>query len=91
MSWAEIALAAMVGAIFVWAITGGILVIHGTIFKTRWGVNHKGTYCPKCGAKLSPPLQKTWWGAWTKDSYWANCTCFTCKIKVDLWGRQIDG
>ena len=89
MSWAEILLGLLTGSVFLTAIIGGCLVIHGTIKKTKWGINFAGVKCPQCGDKLHPPYGLTWYGGWTKETLWAICKCLKCGIITDNWGRQI--
>ena len=65
---------------------GVLLVIHGTIFKTRWGINAAVRIeCPGCHAlhgQIRTPgnLRQLLWGAFT---------CSRCGLEVDKWNRPI--
>ncbi len=89
MSGAEIKLGVIFAIILLTSLIGGALVIHGTINKTKWGINFKGVKCPKCRKKLYAPIKKNWAGGYSKESLWAICTCAKCGIVTDNWGRQI--
>jgi hypothetical protein len=64
---------------------GMILVIHGTIFKTRWGVNASTHIeCPGCHkmhGQIRTPHN-------LRQMLWGGFTC-TCGIEVDKWNRPI--
>ena len=65
---------------------GMLLVIHGTIFKTRWGVNAATRIdCPGC--------QKTHGQIRTprnlRQMLWGGFTCSYCGVEVDKWNRPI--
>jgi hypothetical protein len=65
---------------------GMILVIHGTLFKTRWGINtDENIECPGCHnvhGQLRVPanLHQTLWGG---------STCSNCGVEVDKWNRPL--
>ena len=67
------------------ALVGAALVIHGTVAKTRWGINLRPPKtCPKCGVALrahrEPKSHNQFlWGGWT---------CSACGAEMDKWGRQ---
>jgi hypothetical protein len=65
---------------------GILLVIHGTIFKTRWGVNTATeAECPGCHKmhgqiRIPRNLRQTLWGGFT---------CDECGLETDKWNRPI--
>ncbi len=65
---------------------GVLLIIHGTIFKTRWGINPASqiecTRCHKMYPQVRIPhnLRQKLWGGWT---------CDRCGLEVDKWNRPI--
>jgi len=65
---------------------GIILVIHGTIFKTRWGINTATEMeCPGCHRmhgqiRIPRNLRQMLWGGFT---------CGQCGFEVDKWNRPI--
>jgi len=65
---------------------GVLLVTHGTIFKTRWGINTATQIeCPGCrkmhGQIRTPRnLRQTLWGGFT---------CPQCGTEDDKWNRPI--
>lgn len=64
---------------------GIVLVIHGTIAKTRWGINLSRVECPSCGVvmgRVRMPKSR-------KQALWGGHTCPSCKCELDKWGRQI--
>ena len=67
------------------AIVGLVLVVYGSIAKTRWGVNLRPPKaCPRCGSAIarggSPrSSQQVMWGGWT---------CSSCGTEIDKWGRE---
>ncbi len=72
----------IVGAVAL--VIGLVLVVHGTITKTKWGINlSPPKNCPTCNEKLPmarPPKgsQEALWGGWS---------CQACATKLDKWGR----
>jgi len=65
---------------------GMLLVIHGTIFKTRWGINAATQIeCPGChrmhGQFRTP---RNW-----RQTLWGGFTCAHCGTEVDKWNRPI--
>ncbi len=65
---------------------GILLVIHGTIFKTRWGINTGSQFeCPGCHKihgqiRIARNLRQTLWGGFT---------CYQCGLETDKWNRPI--
>jgi len=65
---------------------GILLVIHGTIFKTRWGINTGSQFeCPSCHKihgqiRIARNLRQTLWGGFT---------CDQCGLETDKWNRPI--
>ncbi len=65
---------------------GMLLVIHGTIFKTRWGINTaRQSECPSCHKtygqiRIPRNLRQTLWGGFT---------CDQCGVETDKWNRPI--
>ena len=65
---------------------GILLVIHGTIFKRRWGINTVAQVeCPSCHKmhgqiRIPRNLRQTLWGGYT---------CDQCGLEVDKWNRPI--
>jgi hypothetical protein len=76
-------LALVVGGIL---CVGMILVVHGTIFKTRWGVNLAEQFeCPGCHkmhGQIRIPHN-------LRQSLWGGFTCGGCGLEVDKWNRPI--
>jgi hypothetical protein len=65
---------------------GMILVIHGTIFKTRWGINSASEFeCPRCH-KVHPTTRQP---ANQRQSLWGGLTCDACGLEVDKWNRPL--
>jgi hypothetical protein len=65
---------------------GMILVIHGTIFKTRWGINTAMQIeCPGCHkmrSHIRTPRS-------LHQALWGGSTCDQCGLEVDKWNRPI--
>src|SRR5437016_2215940 len=63
---------------------GMLLVIHGTIFKTRWGVNTAAQIeCPGCHrirSQIRTPRN-------LRQALWSGSTCDHCGLEVDKWNR----
>jgi hypothetical protein len=65
---------------------GMLLVIHGTIFKARWGINTATQIeCPGCHTihgqiRIPRNLRQMLWGGFT---------CAQCGFEVDKWNRPI--
>jgi hypothetical protein len=65
---------------------GILLVIHGTLFKTRWGINTAAQFeCPGCHkmhGQIGIPcnVQQTLWGGLTYDQ---------CGLETAKWNRPI--
>jgi len=65
---------------------GTFLVIHGTIFRTRWGINTAmQVQCPRCGhvrggARIPRNFRQAMWGGGT---------CPECGLEVDKWNRPV--
>jgi hypothetical protein len=62
----------------------GILVL-GTIFKTRFGVNLSGAKCGKCGKK-APTVRAP---QTTYETLWGGWTCEKCGRHNDKWGNKV--
>ena len=69
-------------------ILGAIaLLVVGTIFKTRWGINLAAVFgsakCAECGApspavaRIPKTPYQVMWGGWT---------CEECGLELDKWG-----
>ena len=71
------------GAVCVLSLLGGLaLLVLGTIFQTRFGLNFRGARCAECGKKAptvrAPKnLYEMLWGGWT---------CEKCGQENDKWG-----
>jgi hypothetical protein len=67
-------------------MAGMLLVIHGTIFKTRWGINAASEIqCPRCGkirGQVRVPQN-------FRQALWGGGTCPQCGLEVDKWNRPI--
>ena len=73
-------------------ILGGILLLvmllvtHGTIFKTRWGINTATQIeCPGCRkmhGQIRTPRN-------LREMLWGGFTCPQCGTEVDKWNRPI--
>lgn len=65
---------------------GMILVVHGTIFKTRWGINTASRIeCPRCGkvrGQIRVPRN-------FRQALWGGGTCEQCGLEVDKWNRPV--
>jgi hypothetical protein len=65
---------------------GMFLVIYGTIFKTRWGINTASQIkCPRCGkvrGQFRTPRN-------LRQALWGGGTCDQCGLEVDKWNRPI--
>lgn len=63
---------------------GMLLVVHGTIFKTRWGINTATQVeCPGCHkmrGQIRAPRN-------SKQVLWGGSTCDHCGLEVDKWNR----
>jgi len=63
---------------------GMLLVVHGTIFKTRWGINtDTQVECPGCHkmrGQIRTPRN-------SKQALWGGSTCDHCGLEVDKWNR----
>jgi hypothetical protein len=62
-----------------------VLVIVGTVYRTRWGINVYRVKCPRCGT-LAPLVRKP---ASAGQALWGGFTCPNCGCEVDKWGREI--
>jgi len=65
---------------------GMLLVIHGTIFKTRWGINTETQIeCPGCHklrGQIRTPRN-------LRQALWGGGTCDRCGLEVDKWNRPV--
>ena len=65
---------------------GVLLVVHGTIFRTRWGINTSSPIeCPGC-RKLHGQLRAP---RSMRQAMWGGYTCDQCGFEVDKWNRPI--
>jgi hypothetical protein len=64
---------------------GVILVIVGTVTKTRWGINLDSVHCPKCNVLL-PTIRSP---RTKQQAIWGGSTCNSCGCEVDKWGREL--
>ena len=60
-----------------------ILLIYGTVAKTRWGFTFKQVKCPRCHA-AQPWIRRP---ADAHEGIWGGYTCGQCGTKMDKWGR----
>lgn len=76
-----IACAGMLGIVLLGAVA---LVIHGTIFKTRFGINLGACECAECGTPIPSVVRipKTPW-----QTIWGGWTCEKCGLELDKWGN----
>ena len=63
-----------------------VVLVRGTLRQTKWGINLKATYCPRCGEKIPfagkpTSLHQFLWGGWT---------CPKCGCEVGKWGIEVD-
>lgn len=72
-------------ALFVLLLAVGVLLVQGSLNKTKWGINFKPTKnCPTCqnpfprGMRIPADAEEAMWGGWT---------CKQCGTKVDKWGN----
>jgi hypothetical protein len=65
---------------------GMVLVVHGTIAKTRWGINLTPVSCPKCGS----PVPQVRHPENAQQALWGGGTCVKCGAEVDKWGREVN-
>jgi hypothetical protein len=66
-------------------LVGLALVIHGTVVRNKWGVNLRGSHCPRCNSKMpSVRVPKS-----SAQTLWGGSTCCNCGCEVDKWGREI--
>ena len=72
------ALLALLGA-------GVVLLIYGTVTRSKWGINVRRVTCPRCSTtaptvRLPRSLAQALCGGWT---------CSSCGCDMDKWGRQV--
>jgi len=60
------------------------LVILGTIYRTRWGVNFSRVSCPSCG-RAAPIVRKP---ASLSQALWGGWSC-PCGTEIDKWGHAV--
>lgn len=72
-------------AIFGVLAGGGLLIVYGTLAKTRWGINLSAVSCPRCHSPLPKQRQPTS----RRQRLWGGWTCPACGVEVDKWGREI--
>jgi hypothetical protein len=67
-------------------VVGLLLIIHGTVFKTRWGINAGDTFeCPSCHkihSQIRAPRN-------FRQALWGGFTCDQCGLEADKWNRPI--
>ncbi len=85
----EIILVIIPGLIILGSLFAGALVTHGTIKKTKWGINFARVQCPECRDTLHHFKRLNWFGVWTTDGLGGRCNCQKCCLVVDKWGRKI--
>jgi hypothetical protein len=65
---------------------GMILIVYGTIFKTRWGINAAASVeCPRCHhvrGQIRKPTN-------LRQFLWGGGTCPSCGLEVDKWNRPV--
>jgi hypothetical protein len=74
-----------VGIFFICLVSFALLLLIGTLFRTRWGINFKPVKCPRCGTpapKIRAPTS-------VDETLWGGSTCQNCGCKMDKWGRDI--
>lgn len=64
---------------------GLVLVILGTIRKTRWGINLESVNCSRCGSSM-PKIRKP---TSLSQALWGGVTCTRCGCNTDKWGREV--
>jgi hypothetical protein len=67
------------------ALTCVLVVVVGTLRKTRWGISRESHDCPKCAAllprrRVPENLRQIFWGGWT---------CGACGAEVDKYGNVL--
>ena len=78
----------MIGLLIIGGTLGAgiLLVVHGTIFKTRWGINLSSPIeCPGCHrmhGQIRTPRN-------LRQALWGGYTCDQCGLEVDKWNRPI--
>jgi hypothetical protein len=76
----------VLAVVFGLCMIGVLLVIFGTIFKTRWGINFRWSgECPACHnhrnmVRIPRNLRQALWGGGT---------CTHCGLEVDKWNRPV--
>lgn len=64
-----------------------VVIIVGTLRKTRWGINPRGPRtCPGCERAHMGVFRKP---ASLGEALWGGRTCDKCGTRVDKWGRAI--
>ena len=76
--------AILLSGFIIWFVMG-VLIIHGTLKKTRWGINLEPPPCPQCGTpssgiRIARSMRQFMWGG---------RTCPKCGCEIDKWGRDI--
>jgi len=61
-----------------------VILIRGTVKKTKFGVNLDRSACPNCGEPM-PAFRKP---ANSRQAFWGGWTCAKCGTELDKWGRQ---
>jgi hypothetical protein len=62
-----------------------VILIRGTVKKTKFGVNLERTACPSCGEPM-PAFRKP---ANSRQALWGGWTCAKCGAELDKWGRPL--
>ncbi|WP_260703859.1 hypothetical protein [Edaphobacter flagellatus] len=66
-------------------VAGLVLLVRGTVKKSKWGINIQAVACPRCHAAL-PQIRKP---TSFKQAMWGGSSCQSCGAELDKWGREI--
>jgi hypothetical protein len=70
--------------IVVVALVFFVIIVYGTVAKTKWGINLSRIQCPTCGKTQSRGPRVP---ADAYEAKWGGMTCADCATKMDKWGR----
>ena len=61
------------------------VLIHGTVTKSKMGININPSQCPRCqtampSVRATKSLNQALWGGWS---------CPNCGCELDKWGREV--
>lgn len=73
---------ALLGALLV---AGIVFLAHGSVAKTKWGINLEQPACPRCQAAM-PSVRAP---RSLKQALWGGSKCASCGCEMDKWGREI--